>query len=134
MYYSYDSTQEIGFDFVRRSCLSNLWQKYKHDSYVHIDRMYIIRIYHIFVCNFEHCILLKFYSFSDFWYIRFAAVRYFKDSKVTFGRGYFRTNSVIFSHVEIRILLFIVNIIPFILYLMPLFLPLFPFYQTKSYF
>lgn len=132
MYYSYDSTQEIGFDFVRRSCLSNLWQKYKHDSYVHIDRMYIIRIYHIFVCNFEHCILLKFYSFSDFWYIRFAAVRYFKDSKVTFGRGYFRTNSVIFSHVEI--LLFIVNIIPFILYLMPLFLPLFPFYQTKSYF
>lgn len=24
--------------------------------------------------------------------------RYFRDSKVTFGRGYFRTNSVIFSH------------------------------------
>lgn len=131
LWFPYRKSDSISFD--DRVCRIN------DINTIRIDRIYIYNSHISYicfqhVCNFKHCILLKpirsrisdIYT-SVLWDI-------LKIRRSLLVRGYFRTNSVIFSHVEIHILLFIVNIIPFILYLMLLFLPLFLFIKRNLIF
>lgn len=110
--------------------------------YIHIDRVHNSYISYFHVqhdcCNFKHCVLRKSVRsrISDICTSKLWDILEIRRSLLV--EDIFEPTSFIFSHVEeIRILLFIVNIIiPFILYLMLFSFPFisFSFYQTKFYF